>query len=125
VSYVHYLQTFRKLIVCLTPNSIQIYIGCRSLEKADAAIDDIRKVNSKADITSLQLDLSSFKSVRQFASQVIEREAMIDILINNAGIYQCPEWKTVDGFEMQFGTNHLGIYYNIFIEMIYFLYLIF
>ncbi|CAG2173023.1 unnamed protein product, partial [Oppiella nova] len=92
----------------LSLRGAKIYIGCRSLEKADAAVDDIRKVNPKADITSLQLDLSSFKSVRQFASQVMEREAIVDILINNAGIYQCPEWETVDGFEMQFGTNHLG-----------------
>ncbi|CAG2123484.1 unnamed protein product, partial [Medioppia subpectinata] len=43
-----------------------------------------------------------------FADELKARESAVDILINNAGIYQCPEWETTDGFEMQFGTNHLG-----------------
>jgi NAD(P)-dependent dehydrogenase (short-subunit alcohol dehydrogenase family) len=51
-------------------------------------------------------------SIRKFAKEVSERESRIDILINNAGVMNCPEWKTEDGFEMQFGTNHLGIYKN-------------
>jgi NAD(P)-dependent dehydrogenase (short-subunit alcohol dehydrogenase family) len=58
----------------------------------------------------MKLDLGSLSSVRQFAKEVYERESRIDILINNAGVMMCPEWKTEDGFEMQFGTNHLGIY---------------
>jgi NAD(P)-dependent dehydrogenase (short-subunit alcohol dehydrogenase family) len=60
----------------------------------------------------IKLDLSSLSSIRQFAKEVSERESRIDILINNAGVMNCPEWKTEDGFEMQFGTNHLGIYEN-------------
>ncbi|CAG2115308.1 unnamed protein product, partial [Medioppia subpectinata] len=78
------------------------------LEKAESAIDDMKGVNPSADITALKLDLSSFKSVRQFADELKARESAVDILINNAGIYNCPEWQTADGFEMQFGTNHLG-----------------
>ena len=57
----------------------------------------------------MKLDLSSLASVRQFAKQVSEQESRLDILINNAGVI-CPEYQTEDGFEMQFGTNHLGIY---------------
>jgi NAD(P)-dependent dehydrogenase (short-subunit alcohol dehydrogenase family) len=66
----------------------------------------------KANIVVIELDLSSLSSIRQFAKEVSERESRIDILINNAGVMMCPEWKTEDGFEMQFGTNHLGIYEN-------------
>ena len=58
----------------------------------------------------MKLDLSSLSSVRQFAKQVSEQESRLDILINNAGVMACPEWQTEDGFEMQFGTNHLGSY---------------
>ncbi len=66
----------------------------------------------KANIVVIELDLSFLSSIRQFAKEVSERESRIDILINNAGVMMCPEWKTEDGFEMQFGTNHLGIYEN-------------
>jgi NAD(P)-dependent dehydrogenase (short-subunit alcohol dehydrogenase family) len=48
----------------------------------------------------IKLDLSSLSSIRQFAKEVSERESRIDILINNAGVMNCPEWKTEDGFEM-------------------------
>ena len=56
----------------------------------------------------VQLDLSSLNSVRQCAEHLLDNEHKIDILINNAGIMTCPDWKTSDGFEMQLGTNHLG-----------------
>ncbi|CAG2109577.1 unnamed protein product, partial [Medioppia subpectinata] len=92
----------------LSLRGAKIYIGCRSLEKAESAIDDMKGVNPSADITALKLDLSSFKSVRQFADELKARESAVDILINNAGVMACPEWQTTDGFEMQFGTNYLG-----------------
>ena len=55
-----------------------------------------------------QLDLASLTSVRRFSELVLKEEPRIDILINNAGIMACPYLKTEDGFEMQFGVNHLG-----------------
>jgi retinol dehydrogenase-12 len=66
-------------------------------------------VNPEAEVSVMKLDLSSLKSVRQLASDVRERETVVDMLINNAGVMMTPEWKTEDGFEMQFGTNHLGM----------------
>ncbi|XP_008303252.1 retinol dehydrogenase 14-like, partial [Stegastes partitus] len=54
------------------------------------------------------LDLASLQSVRDLAKDVQENEERLDILINNAGIMMCPKWETEDGFEMQFGVNHLG-----------------
>ena len=57
----------------------------------------------------VQLDLSSLDSVRDFAAKILEEVPQIDILINNAGVMMIPERRlTKDGFEMQFGTNHLG-----------------
>ncbi|CAG2112656.1 unnamed protein product, partial [Medioppia subpectinata] len=64
--------------------------------------------NPKADIYSLPLDLSSLQSVRQFVTEITKRETKVDILINNAGVCLVPESQTVDGYELQFGTNHLG-----------------
>lgn len=55
-----------------------------------------------------QLDLACLRSVRSFCQQIIQEEPKIDVLVNNAGIYQCPYSKTEDGFEMQLGVNHLG-----------------
>jgi len=82
---------------------------CRDLINAESAVNDIKTKNPEADIVVMRLDLSSLSSVRQFVKQISEQESKIDILINNAGVMMCPEWKTEDGFEMQFGTNHLGI----------------
>ena len=96
---------YQKLIL------FQIIIGCRDTKKGENAVKDIKEKNPTADITVLKLDLSSLTSVRRFAQSVEEKESKIDILINNAGVWMrgCPEAKTEDGFEMTFGTNHLGI----------------
>ncbi|XP_012582814.1 PREDICTED: retinol dehydrogenase 14, partial [Condylura cristata] len=55
-----------------------------------------------------ELDLASLRSVRAFCQEMLQEEDRLDVLINNAGIFQCPYMKTEDGFEMQFGVNHLG-----------------
>lgn len=87
----------------------QIIIGCRNLTVADAAIKDIMNKNPLADITAVKLDLSSLKSVADFARGVSQMVSRIDILINNAGVALCPETQSEDGFELQLATNHLGI----------------
>ena len=76
------------------------------------AVNDIQSMNPSADIKLLKLDLSSLQSVRHFAKELSQLESKVDILINNAGVAICPEWQTEDGFEMQFGTNHLGYYFH-------------
>jgi NAD(P)-dependent dehydrogenase (short-subunit alcohol dehydrogenase family) len=88
-------------------------MACRDTNKGDKAAEDIRKDNPNANIVVMKLDLSSLASVRQFVDKVFQQESQIDLLINNAGVMMCPKWKTEDGFEMQIGTNHLGMSYEI------------
>ncbi|XP_054152560.1 retinol dehydrogenase 11-like [Oppia nitens] len=92
----------------LSKRGAKIIIGCRDVEKATKAVNDIKTDNPDADIVVHKLDLSSLKSVRMFADEVKQCVDRLDILVNNAGVMMCPEWKTMDGFELQFGTNHLG-----------------
>ena len=69
---------------------------------------DVRKRSGNDNVVFRYLNLASFTSIRQFAARILEEEPCLDILINNAGISSCPYRKTEDGFEMQFGVNHLG-----------------
>ena len=85
-------------------------MACRDIHKAHIAANDIKQEFKEADIAVKKLDLSSFASIRKFAKEINEEEDRIDYLLNNAGIMFCPKWQTEDGFEMQFGTNHLGLY---------------
>lgn len=84
-----------------------IVIACRNPEKAAAAVKDVSAV-AKGQVESVALDLASLASVRQCADAVKSRFSKLDALINNAGVMQTPQLETADGFEMQFGTNHLG-----------------
>lgn len=87
-------------------------MACRSIEKAEAAAEDIRKkyANEKStgEIVIIKLDLSSLNSVRCCADHLNRSENRIDLLINNAAVLGCPKTITEDGFEMHFETNHLG-----------------
>ncbi|NQT96841.1 MAG: SDR family NAD(P)-dependent oxidoreductase [Candidatus Marinimicrobia bacterium] len=86
-----------------------VVMACRNLEKAQSAASEIRNTNPKAKLDLLELDLASLESVRKFADDFSAKYDRLDILANNAGVMALPEhYKTADGFEMQFGTNHLG-----------------
>ena len=72
------------------------------------AANDIKEATGRSVEIEL-LDLSSLQSVRDCAKALTDKLNQIDILINNAGSYNCPEgMKTKEGYDMQFGTNHLG-----------------
>lgn len=86
----------------------RIIMGCRDLEKCEAAAKEIRGKTLNPHVYACKLDLASLKSVRQFAERINKEESRVDILINNAGVMRCPDWKTEEGFDMQFGVNHLG-----------------
>jgi NAD(P)-dependent dehydrogenase (short-subunit alcohol dehydrogenase family) len=86
----------------------QTILACRNLNKAKAALDQIQAEIPDAQAEVMQLDLSSLASVHRFASVFKAKYDRLDVLVNNAGIMWVPYGKTEDGFESQFGTNHLG-----------------
>ncbi|KAM6973664.1 retinol dehydrogenase 11 [Aplochiton taeniatus] len=83
-------------------------MACRDMTKAEVAAMDIRRRTGNSNVLVRHLDLSSLYSVRQFSREFLATESRLDILINNAGVMMCPKSVTEDGFEMQFGVNHLG-----------------
>ena len=91
----------------LAGNGARVLLGCRSAEKAAAARDRIQTVHPKALVDLLSIDLGSLDSIREAAAEVAKQEKL-DLLINNAGIMIPPREETSDGFESQFGVNHLG-----------------
>lgn len=90
----------------------RVIMACRNIEKARETAQEInvacKDKTNLGEVVVEQLDLSSFKSVRKFAEKILETEDKINLLVNNAGVMMCPFSTTEDGFEMQFGTNHLG-----------------
>ena len=98
------LETVREL----ARKGAHVVIGARNLDKAAKAEADVKAEIPGASLEVRKLDLSSLASVEEFATAVLAAHRTIDMLFNNAGVMATPEWKTEDGFEMQFGTNHLG-----------------
>ncbi len=85
-----------------------VIMACRNLEKGETAIHQILTETSDADLKLMALNLADLASVRQFSGDFRTNYDKLDILVNNAGVMATPYQKTADGFEMQFGTNHLG-----------------
>ncbi|MEB3984116.1 SDR family NAD(P)-dependent oxidoreductase [Mycobacterium sp. 663a-19] len=89
-----------------------VVLAVRNLDKGNAALSRIVAAGGqgarKIDVTLQALDLSSLDSVRAAAAALKAAYPRIDLLINNAGVMWTPKQLTADGFEMQFGTNHLG-----------------
>ncbi len=85
-----------------------VTLAVRNLDKGKAAIDDIRGDVPDAELELQELDLASLDSIRDATAEIGRRLGRIDLLINNAGVMYTPRQQTADGFEMQFGTNHLG-----------------
>lgn len=80
----------------------------RTTEKCEASVEAIRSVVGHVELDVQPFDLADLATVRSGAAALVERHPAIDILVNNAGVMFTPEGRTVDGFETQFGTNHLG-----------------
>jgi NAD(P)-dependent dehydrogenase (short-subunit alcohol dehydrogenase family) len=85
-----------------------VVMAARDRSKAERAADDIARTVEGAKLELVHLDLGSLASVRAAAEEILQRHRTIGILVNNAGVMAMPERQTVDGFEMQFGVNHLG-----------------
>ncbi|KAJ9145075.1 Short-chain dehydrogenase [Pleurostoma richardsiae] len=85
-----------------------IYATARDISKTKEALGSLAE---SPRVHFLQLDLSSLDSVQAAAESFKSKSAQLNILIENAGVMACPEGRTVDGFETQFGTNHLGHFF--------------
>ncbi|HVE24869.1 MAG TPA: SDR family NAD(P)-dependent oxidoreductase, partial [Sporichthya sp.] len=92
----------------LAEHGATVVLAVRDVDKGKAAAERIAATAPGADVTVQQLDLGSLASVRTAAGELRARQTRIDLLINNAGVMYPPKQTTVDGFELQFGTNHLG-----------------
>lgn len=94
----------------LAAHGAHVVLAVRNTEKGKAAADAITAAHANADVTLQSLDLSSLESVRRASDELKSRYDKIDLLINNAGVMWTEKSTTADGFELQFGTNHLGHY---------------
>lgn len=92
----------------LAAKGARVVIAVRNLDKGKDAVRRIQQTTPEATVELQELDLSSLSSVRAAADQLKSDHAAIDLLINNAGVMYTPRQETADGFELQFGTNHLG-----------------
>src|SRR2546430_3240966 len=90
----------------LARHGASVVLACRNVQKGEAAAAEIGAAVPGARLEVSELDLSSLASVRRFAGALKVGE--LAVLINNAGIMMTPQQQTADGFELQFGTNHLG-----------------
>jgi len=86
----------------------RVVLACRDREKMAAAASALRAETAGANVDELVLDLASLASIEQAAGDLAKLHPKVDVLVNNAGVMAIPERTTADGFEMQFGTNHLG-----------------
>ena len=93
----------------LADKGAHVVLAVRNLDKGNEAVDRIKAASPNAVVTLQELDLTSLDSVRKAADELRAAHPRIDLLINNAGVMYVPTRETTkDGFEMQFGTNHLG-----------------
>ncbi|CAF3635111.1 unnamed protein product [Fusarium graminearum] len=100
------LESARQL---LKHGPARIILACRSKAKFDQAVNELQKEGAKTDVISfLALDLASFSSIKSAAKEFLASSTRLDILLNNAGIMMVPEGLTEEGYEIQFGTNHMG-----------------
>lgn len=92
----------------LAAKGATVVMAVRNRDKADQAVEQIMATTPEARLELVELDLGDQASTRSAAAQIVDRHTAVDILINNAGVMAMPEQATVDGYESQFGINHLG-----------------
>jgi NAD(P)-dependent dehydrogenase (short-subunit alcohol dehydrogenase family) len=92
----------------LADKGAHVVLAVRNLDKGKDAVEAITAKSPKADVALQQLDLTSLDDIRKAAEELRAAHERIDLLINNAGVMYTDKATTKDGFELQFGTNHLG-----------------
>lgn len=94
--------------LALARKGAHVVMACRSRERGETAVAQIRRQVPDASLELMLLDLADLTSIRQFTGEFQANHDRLDVLINNAGVMAIPYRQTADGFEMQFGVNHLG-----------------
>ncbi|MGH7734312.1 MAG: SDR family NAD(P)-dependent oxidoreductase [Gemmatimonadales bacterium] len=92
----------------LASHGASVTVVARSSARAQEAVDKLRALVPGANVEPEVADLSDLATVRSFGERFVAQHQGLDILVNNAGVMACPLGHTADGFETQFGTNHLG-----------------
>ena len=98
----------RATAFALAERGYRVILACRNLANAKQTADDIQTKIPASAALPWQLDLASLAQIRESASGIMDGFHQIDLLINNAGVFTPPLTRTEDGFELQFGVNHLG-----------------
>ena len=94
--------------LALAARNARVILACRNKQRGETAAASIRRALPLAGVEIWELDLASLEAIRHFAGRFLSEAGRLDLLLNNAGVMAIPFRRTVDGFEMQFGTNHLG-----------------
>ncbi|RPK68393.1 Rhamnolipids biosynthesis 3-oxoacyl-[acyl-carrier-protein] reductase [Streptomyces sp. ADI96-02] len=95
--------------LALARSGARTVLACRDPERGQRALDAVRRAAPRSDSHLVRLDLADLASVAEAAGTIAEAvDGRLDLLVNNAGVMALPPLRTADGFEMQFGTNHLG-----------------
>jgi len=92
----------------LASRGAEVILTARDVAKGEAVAAAIREATGNRAVSVEALELGALAQIRDFATRMVARHAHLDILVNNAGVMACPFAKTADGFELQFGSNHLG-----------------
>jgi NAD(P)-dependent dehydrogenase (short-subunit alcohol dehydrogenase family) len=92
----------------LARHGASVIIASRDSAKGAEAANAIRAASPSSNVEAARLDLADLSSIRAFADHIRAGNDHVDLLINNAGVMAAPYRRTADGFELQFGTNHLG-----------------
>jgi len=92
----------------LAAKGAEVILAIRTMEKGERAMNKIKTADPAANVSLMHLDLGDLKSIQSFAEEFLKKYDSLNLLINNAGVMIPPFKQTKDGFELQFGTNHLG-----------------
>jgi NAD(P)-dependent dehydrogenase (short-subunit alcohol dehydrogenase family) len=92
----------------LAERGAQVILTARNMPKGETMAEGIRGSTGNRNVEVEELELGSLKDIRAFAQRFLARHPTLHIMVNNAGVMACPQAKTADGFELQFGSNHLG-----------------
>ncbi|XP_018609725.1 retinol dehydrogenase 12 [Scleropages formosus] len=101
----------------LAKRGARVILACRDVRKAKEAAREIAEDSGSAGVVPCKLDLADTKSICEFAEHIFNTEKAVHFLINNAGVAICPYSTTADGYETQFGVNHLGHFFLTFLLM--------